>query len=129
MPEATPARVLLVHWHPEEAEALAAPLRAAGYPVEAVSESWQGGMSPLRQNPPRVVAVSLRRLPSHGKAVAEALWSTRWGQEIPLVFLDTPEKHQEPFRQKFPAATFLTAEQLPTWLQNQPRRTEGDGRG
>lgn len=108
--------VVLVHWHADEAEALAAPLREGGHPVRVVSGSWAGGLSWLRDDPPRAMVISLRRLPSHGREVAAALTSTRWGRRIPLVFLDTPEEKQSAFREQFPGAAFLGPEELSVWL-------------
>lgn len=71
------ARVLLIHWNAEEAAELAAPLRAAG--VEVWIEAHDGGAAVKRivADPPDQVLISLDRLPSHGRTVAQHLGSLR----------------------------------------------------
>ena len=105
--------VILVHWHAEEAESLGTELRKADWKVRL-------GMPELREvkaDPPMAVVISLRRLPSHGRAVADALWYTKWGRSIPIVFVDGLADKVEATRAKFPDARFVDWADLPTVLQ------------
>ncbi len=107
--------VLLVHWDEAEARALAASLRGNGWRVALWKPTLK--LSDIKKNPPTAVAISLRRLPSHGREVADALWYTKWGRAIPIAFFDgTPDKESD-LRKKFPAASFTTWERLPAELQ------------
>lgn len=104
--------VVLVHWNADEATTLAAPLEADGWQVQL--GDFQ--LKELKADPPVAVLISLRRLPSHGREVADALWYTKWGRAIPIVFFDgTPDK-VETTRKKFPTAQFATWEELPKLL-------------
>jgi hypothetical protein len=107
----------LIHWHDAEAEELAAPLRAAGW---AVTLGLPTKLSELKEKPPAAVVVSLRRLPSHGREAADAVWSTKWGRAIPIVFCDGAAEKVGPLRAKFPAATFTTFAELPGVLAALP---------
>jgi hypothetical protein len=104
--------VVLVHWDAAEAEGLAAPLREEGWRVKV----GHFELKELKANPPAAVVISLRRLPSHGREVADALWYTKWGRAIPIVFFDGAPDKVEATRQKFPAAQFTTCEELPALL-------------
>jgi hypothetical protein len=110
---AAPAKageVLLVHWHEEEAATIAKELKAAG--VKKVRLGVPKKMSELRALAPKAILVSLRRLPSHGREVVDALWSTKWGREIPVVFFDGEPGKVEKLKEKFPAARFVTFEDV-----------------
>jgi hypothetical protein len=104
--------VILVHWDAEEAEALTAELRKAAWKVRL-------GMPELREvkaDPPTAVVISLRRLPSHGREVADALWYTKWGRGIPIVFVDGQADKVKAIRAKFPDARFVVWPELTTAL-------------
>lgn len=104
--------LILVHWDADEAEALAAPLRVDGWQVRIGNFE----LKELKANPPVAVLISLRRLPSHGREVADALWYTKWGRAIPIIFFDGEPGKVGATRKKFPAAQFATWEELPTLL-------------
>jgi DNA-binding response OmpR family regulator len=111
-------KILLVHWNKEEADALAAVLRSAGWDLVVEHGTGRFKMSELKRSMLRAVLISLRRLPSHGREVAQAFQSTKWGREIPIVFFDgTPEKI-EPLHEKFPGAYFTSWENLPATLND-----------
>ena len=99
--------IVLIHWQPEELETMAAELRAAGCSVRGVSDVNALDMAGLRAAPPAAVVISLRRLPSHGREVADALCSTQWGRAIPIVFADGAPDKVEALRARFAAASFL----------------------
>jgi DNA-binding response OmpR family regulator len=79
-------RVLLIHWNAEEAAELAAPLRAAG--VEVGIEAQDGGAAVKRivADPPDQVLISLERLPSHGRTVAQHLAGRKSTTQVPILF-------------------------------------------
>jgi hypothetical protein len=68
----------LVHWDAVEAAEFAAELSDAGWRVK----TGLGELKAVKANPPVAVVISLRRLPSHGREVADALWYTKWGRAI-----------------------------------------------
>jgi hypothetical protein len=109
-------RTILVHWNEAEAQGLAEALRKAGWQVETVSEHGGQWLKDLRQDPPRALLISLRRLPSHGREVADALWYSKWGRQIPIVFFDGAEEKVAKLREQFPDAVFTTWEALPQGL-------------
>ena len=102
--------LVLVHWDAGEARELAAPLKAAGWRVNAGSFE----LKDLKASPPAAVVISLRRLPSHGREVAAALWYTKWGRAISIVFFDGAPDKVDATRKKFPDARFTTWEELPS---------------
>ena len=102
----------LVHWDVDEAEELAAPLRAEGWRVRVGDFE----LKQLWATPPVAVVISLRRLPSHGREVADALWYTKWGRAIPIVFFYGAPDKVEATRKKFPAAQFTRWEELRSLL-------------
>ena len=112
--------LVLVHWDAEEAEELAAPLRADSWQVKVGNFE----LKDLKINPPVAVLISLRRLPSHGREVADALWYTKWGRAIPIVFFDGALDKVETTRKQFPAAQFAPWEELPTLLSQRERVRE-----
>ena len=109
----TLGQVMLVHWESTEAEQLAVSLRAVGWQVKVGNFE----LKDLKANPPVAVLISLRRLPSHGREVADAIWYTKWGREIPIVFFDGAQDKIEATRTRFPAAKFTTWDELPDLLQ------------
>jgi hypothetical protein len=108
----TLGNIVLFHWHAEEAEELAASLRGEGWHVHVEEVR----IEKLKADPPVAVLISLRRLPSHGHQVADALWHTKWGRAIPIIFFDGTSDRVDTTRKKFPAATFTTWEELPILL-------------
>ena len=105
------ARVFLLHWHRAEVEDRAAPLRAAGH---TVSLHWNTEASPaLKDSLPDIAVISLDRLPSHGRAVAEWLWEAKKRQYIPIIFAGGEPTKIAATRAKFPAAVFCSTASLP----------------
>ena len=98
----------LVHWNETEAQELAAILQEKGWIVTTLHNSGQFKMRELRSHSPVALLISLRRLPSHGREIAGALWSSKWGKEIPIIFFDGKPDDLDALRKKFPAATFTT---------------------
>lgn len=104
----TKGDVVLIHWNADEAKELAAPLRADGWRVKLGLPE----MKDLKSKPPDAVLISLRRLPSHGREVADAIWYTKWGREIPIIFFDGEAEKVEATKKRFPAAIFSSWETL-----------------
>jgi hypothetical protein len=112
--------VVLVHWNADEAKELAVLLETDGWSVQLGNFE----LKELKADPPAAVLISLRRLPSHGREVADALWYSKWGRAIPIVFFDGAPDKVEATRKKFPAAQFATWEELPTLLPQLKRAEE-----
>jgi hypothetical protein len=116
----TPGYVVLVHWDADEAKELAAPLEADGWHVQLGNFE----LRQLKAHPPVAVLISLRRLPSHGREIADALWHTRWGRAIPVVFFDGAPDKVEATRKRFPGARFASWLELPKLLPELQRHEE-----
>lgn len=121
--KASRGRLVLVHWHDGEASELAAELKASGWKVQVGT----GELRELKAEPPAAVVISLRRLPSHGREVADALWYTKWGRAIPIVFLDGQADKVEATRTKFPAAKYVDWSGLPALLDELVRNWQPPG--
>ena len=96
----------LIHWHPEEAEALAIPLREAGWTISIEADDGARACAAVKAGQPDVVVISLARKPSHGRITGEHLASQRATREIPLLFLDGTEEAIEKTRGRIPSARF-----------------------
>jgi DNA-binding response OmpR family regulator len=103
-------RVFFVHWNQLEAEARARDLAAAGHEVRT---HWSGEQDyKWGEYLPDAVVISLDRLPSHGRAVAEWVWEAKKRRHIPVVFVGgTPEKVKAT-REKFPNGKFCAWEEV-----------------
>lgn len=87
------ARVLLVHWKPEEVAVRAADLRRAGHHVRVLRPNGMPDLRALRAAPPEAIVIDLGRLPSQGGAIATALRQQKATRAVPLVFVaGDPEK-------------------------------------
>lgn len=105
-------RLFLVHWKQPEAEALAEPLRAAGWQVEIEAEDGARVAKRISSDPPEAVVIYLTRLPSHGRETAHFLHTTKVGQQIPILFVDGAADKVEQVRAKVPNAAFLRSKEL-----------------
>jgi hypothetical protein len=98
------ATVFLLHWHRTEAEERGSPLRDEGH---TVSLHWRTDADPnLKDSLPDIAVISLDRLPSHGRAVAEWLWEAKKRQHIPIIFAGGEPDKVAVTRTKFPRAVF-----------------------
>lgn len=105
------ARAFLIHWNRDEAEERAEALRAGGHQV-SVHWSTETG-PPLKDNLPDVMVISLDRLPSHGRAVAEWLWEAKKRRHIPIVFAGGEPEKVKATPAKFPGAVYCPTSRLP----------------
>ena len=98
------AKVFYLHWNREEAQTRSAPLRAGGHDVHV---HWSTAVPPaLQGNLPELAILSLDRLPSHSRAVAEWLWEAKKRQHIPIVFEGGEPSKRAVAKAKFPRAHF-----------------------
>ncbi|MFO0982874.1 MAG: hypothetical protein U1E76_14275 [Planctomycetota bacterium] len=104
------AQLFYVHWHDAELEQRIAPLRAAGHGV--TGHSTATASAPLKDPLPDALIVSLARLPSHGRAIAEWFWEAKKRQGIPLIFVDGERDKVQATRAKFPRAKFCSSVRL-----------------
>jgi len=104
------ATVFLLHWNEGECKARASVLRRAGHDVVL---HWETEASaPLKGALPDVAVISLDRLPSHGRAVADWLWEAKKRQHIPIIFAGGEPAKVQATREKFPKARFCSTDSL-----------------
>jgi hypothetical protein len=103
------ARVTYVHWDEDEAHAVARRLVAGGHQVTV---HWAAGEGMQADSVPEVLVVSLERLPSHGRAVAQWLWSAQYRRAIPIVFVGGSPDRIERARDQFGDAVFCGEHEL-----------------
>jgi hypothetical protein len=72
--------------------------------------------APLKDGLPDVAVISLERLPSHGRAVAEWLWEAKKRQHIPIIFAGGEPAKVQTTRDKFPRAHFCSMRSLLTTI-------------
>ena len=103
------ARVLLLHWNAAEAAERVERLRQAGFQAEYFSDSNSGGgFRLIRENTPDAVVIDLSRLPSHGRAVAISVRSSKATRQVPLVFIKGDPEKTAQVRSLLPDAEFTT---------------------
>jgi CheY-like chemotaxis protein len=112
------ARVLLVHWKPEEAKPHVAALRNDGHDVRVLAPGGTPGLRALRADPPEAVVIDLGRLPSQGRAVATVLRQQRATREVPLVFVEGDPEKTARVKALLPDAVYTTWRGLPRALRN-----------
>ena len=81
------ARIFYVHWHEDEALSTVRTLRAAGHSVDYHWSSGEQAWRLLKNAPPDALVISLDRLPSHGRAVAEGTTASKRLRDLPLIFV------------------------------------------
>ena len=109
------AKVFLLHWDRSEAEDRASPLRRAGH---TVSLHWSTDAGPnLKDALPDIAVISLDRLPSHGRAVAEWLWEAKKRQHVPIVFAGGGPDKVAATREKFPRAEYCPTSAIPETVE------------
>jgi len=100
------ARIVLIHWHREEAEERAAPLRKAGHRVACHWDPDGPSLRAYRADPPDLFVIDLGRLPSHGRAVGVALRKQRDTRNVPLVFIEGDPAKTDRVRSLLPDAVY-----------------------
>src|SRR5580698_11393838 len=99
-------RVRLVCWNQELAAERASVLKKAGLDVDASPFDPAGMITRLRENPPALMLIDLDRLPSHGRAVAVMLRTSKSMRHIPIVFAGGIKEKGALARVEIPDAIF-----------------------
>lgn len=97
--------IFYIHWNKKELQQHIKPLIDAGYKVSG--ESISGDRIKFTEGLPDVFVISLDRLPSHGKAVAEWIWAAKKRRHIPIIFEGGKEDKVAAIKEKFPKAIFV----------------------
>ena len=96
--------ILYVHWNEHEASERAVGLIEAGYDLQV---HWGDRQPPrLGDTLPDAVVISLDRLPSHGRAVAEWFWEARKRRHVPVLFEEGKRDKAAIAREQCPDARF-----------------------
>jgi len=108
------AKVFYLHWHEAEGKERVAALAAAGHEV---SFHWSMEVPPkFGDSLPEIVVISLDRLPSHGRRVAEWFWEAKKRQHIPLVFAGGKPDKVSAAKEQFPGGVCCATEEVPKIL-------------
>jgi len=100
------AKIFLLHWNETEAKERGVALRGAGHNVLL---HWStDSRPPLKDALPDIAVISLDRLPSDGRAVAEWLWEATKRQHIPIIFAGGEPSKIDATRKKFPRARYCS---------------------
>lgn len=103
------AKVYYIHWNKDGALEYVRDLRGAGH---TVSYHCDVESRAKVKSMPDVVVISLARLPSHGRAVAEWWQESKQRRAIPLIFVDGAPDKVAATKAKFPGANYCTHAQL-----------------
>jgi len=110
------ARVFYVHWDRQEGLEAVKTLRAQGHRVTfhhstepgAGARAWRT----IRATPPDAIAVSLDRLPSHGRRVAAVTKQYKALRDVPVIFTGGTKEKRDMARREFPQARWCAAASL-----------------
>jgi len=101
------AKIFYLHWHEAELKERIAPLIKAGHNV---TSHWSTAeRAKFGDTLPDIVIISLDRLPSHGRAVAEWFVESKKRQHVPLIFAGGQPDKIKTTKAKFPKAIFCAA--------------------
>ena len=106
--------VFVVHWQEEELREHLVRLEAEG--LDLVGHWNIEDHVHLRASLPDVLVISLDRLPSHGRAIADWLWEGRSRRHIPIIFAGGKPDKVESAQIRFPEAWFCEWEEVPERL-------------
>lgn len=109
------AKVFYVHWNAAELQERLAPLQKAGY--EMIAHWNSAEPAKFGEMLPDAVVISLERLPSHGRAIAEWFDEAKKRQHIPIIFAGGQPDKVQAMKAKFPKATFCATEATSTVLE------------
>ncbi|MCI0695281.1 hypothetical protein L0337_25145 [candidate division KSB1 bacterium] len=108
-------KIFYLHWNEAEVKARIVPLIKAGYEV---TQHWSTEEhAKFGDTLPDAVVISLDRLPSHGRAVAEWFWESKKRQHIPILFAGGQPDKVKSTKVKFPKAIFCATEEVPAVLE------------
>lgn len=110
-------RIFYVHWRKDEALDTVRKLRAVGHKVDYHWSTGEEAWRLLKDTPPDALVISLARLPSHGRAVAEVINESKRLRELPIIFVGGEPEKVAATRGRFPNATFCAPDKLEKLLQ------------
>ena len=110
------ARVFYVHWHKDEAADMVRELREAGHSVNVHWDVTQGAgndaWNKIRAKPPEALVISLAKLPSHGRRIAQVTIETKKLRDVPVIFVDGEKDKIAVAKTQFPEAKFISSKKL-----------------
>lgn len=107
------ATVTLFHWNETEGRERAALVRKCGFKVTLEYRGGPAILKKLRTSPPRVVLISLDRLPMQGRDIAIAIRTGKQTRQIPIVFAGGEPAKVERVKELLPDATFASGRTSP----------------
>jgi len=96
----------LVSWNPEAAAERARELEKGGFKVHAGPAPTKQLATHFRDLAPAAIVIDMDKLPSHGRAVAVVLRTTKSTRHLPLVFAGGEPEKVERARRDMPDACF-----------------------
>lgn len=107
-------KVFVVHWHKEELQERLDALAAEGLDLKG---HWNiEDDVHLRASLPDVLILTLDRLPSHSRAIADWLWEGKSRRHIPIIFAGGSADKVESAQIRFPEAWFREWDEIPELL-------------
>lgn len=97
--------VFYVHWHREELEQRIQPLQEVGFAI--IPHCSQVEKPVWGEVLPDAFVLSLDRLPSHSKAIADWVLQAKKRQHIPLIFEGGKAGKVAAFKEIYPKALFV----------------------
>lgn len=113
--------IRLISWSPEAA-GRARLIEAAGFTVDASEHRPGRTIGHVRDLAPAAVLIDLDRMPSHGRAVAMVLRSSRSTCHFPIVFAGGQPEKIDRVRKDLPDAVFATWNRAASELKKTIRR-------
>lgn len=105
-----PKRVFIFHFNESEALELASRVRALGIEVDYEYLNGAHGCKRVAAMQPDLIVISQSRLPSHGRASADAIVSGKKTRHIPLLFVGGNPEAVEKAKSLFQGAVFCRQE-------------------
>ena len=106
------ARLLLVHWKPEEAAPHAAALGEAGHEVRVLAPRGMPDLRALAGDPPDAIVIDLGRLPSQGRWVATAPRQQKAPRDVPLLLVEGDPGKTARVKALLPDAVYTSGRRL-----------------
>lgn len=103
------SNIFYIHWNEAECAQHMRDIGSAGHTVTC---HWSTQAHAKIGEPLGALVISLERLPSHGRAVADGFWAAKKRQATPIVFVGGEPSKVDAIREKFPRALFCTRERL-----------------
>ena len=115
-------KVFYLHWNQDELESRIAALKEARHDVVAHWSTEEHAR--LGDFIPDAVVISLDRLPSHGRQVAEWFWEAKKRRGIPILFVGGAPDKVETARRQFPEAVYCASDDVPGALERLAKKRD-----